>query len=380
MNAFALGAEQTAIRAMALEFAAEQMAPFAGEWDRERRLPVDTLRQAATLGMGAIYVDEALGGSGLGRLDAALIFEALATGCPSVAAFLSIHNMAAGMIASRGDEALRAHWLPKLASMDAIAAYALTEPDAGSDAASLRTRAAREGDTYRLDGTKQFISGGGMADLYVVMARTGDDGPSGISALVVPGDAPGLSFGPEERKMGWNAQPTRALVFENCRVPVSNRLGVEGQGFSIAMAGLDGGRLNIAACSLGGAWAALDKAVAYMNERRAFGKRLAEHQALRFRMADAMTDLEVGRSILWRAAAALDAGDPAASTLCAMAKRVCTDKGFAIANEALQMHGGYGYLTDYGLEKIVRDLRVHQILEGTNEIMRVIVARQVMGR
>lgn len=380
MNAFALGAEQTAIRAMALEFAAEQMAPFAGEWDRERRLPVDTLRQSATLGMGAIYVDEALGGSGLGRLDAALIFEALATGCPSVAAFLSIHNMAAGMIASHGDEALRAYWLPKLASMDAIAAYALTEPDAGSDAASLRTRAVREGDTYRLDGTKQFISGGGMADLYVVMARTGDDGPSGISALVLPGDAPGLSFGPEERKMGWNAQPTRALVFENCRVPVSNRLGVEGQGFSIAMAGLDGGRLNIAACSLGGAWAALDKAVAYMNERRAFGKRLAEHQALRFRMADAMTDLEVGRSILWRAAAALDAGDPAASTLCAMAKRVCTDKGFAIANEALQMHGGYGYLTDYGLEKIVRDLRVHQILEGTNEIMRVIVARQVMGR
>jgi alkylation response protein AidB-like acyl-CoA dehydrogenase len=380
MNAFALGAEQMAIRAMALEFAAEQMAPFAGEWDRERRLPVDTLRQAATLGMGAIYVDEALGGSGLGRLDAALIFEALATGCPSVAAFLSIHNMAAGMIASHGDEALRAHWLPKLASMDAIAAYALTEPDAGSDAASLRTRAAQEGDTYHLDGTKQFISGGGMADLYVVMARTGDDGPSGISALVVPGDAPGLSFGPEERKMGWNAQPTRALVFENCRVPVSNRLGVEGQGFSIAMAGLDGGRLNIAACSLGGAWAALDKAVAYMNERRAFGKRLAEHQALRFRMADAMTDLEVGRSILWRAAAALDAGDPTAPTLCAMAKRVCTDKGFAIANEALQMHGGYGYLTDYGLEKIVRDLRVHQILEGTNEIMRVIVARQVMGR
>ncbi|RIY03326.1 acyl-CoA dehydrogenase [Aureimonas flava] len=380
MNAFALGADQEAIRAMALEFAADRMAPFAGEWDRERRLPVETLREAAALGMGAIYVDEAAGGSGLGRLDAALIFEALATGCPSVAAFLSIHNMATGMIARHGEVALREHWIPKLASMEAIAAYALTEPDAGSDAAALRTRATLEGDTYRLDGAKQFISGGGLADLYVVMARTGGEGPSGISALVVPGDTPGLSFGADERKMGWNAQPTRALIFENCRVPVAHRLGAEGQGFAIAMAGLDGGRLNIAACSLGGAWAALDRAVAHMNERRTFGKRLAEHQALRFRMADAATDLEVGRSILWRAAAALDASDPAATTLCAMAKRVCTDKGFAVANEALQMLGGYGYLADYGLEKIVRDLRVHQILEGTNEIMRVIVARQVMGR
>ncbi|WP_416355251.1 acyl-CoA dehydrogenase family protein [Aureimonas phyllosphaerae] len=380
MNAFALGADREAIRAMALEFAAEKMAPFAGAWDRDRELPIGTLREAAALGMGAIYVDEALGGSGLGRLDAAVIFEALATGCPSVAAFLSIHNMATWMISRHGPPALRDVWLPRLTSMDAIAAYALTEPDAGSDAGSLRTRALPDGDHYRLDGTKQFISGGGLADVYVVMARTGGEGPSGISAFLVPGDTPGLTFGSNEQKMGWNAQPTRALIFENCRIPAAHRLGVEGQGFAIAMAGLDGGRLNIAACSLGGAWAALDKAIAYMSERRTFGKRLAEHQALRFRMADAATDLEVGRSILWRAAAALDAGDVDATTLCAMAKRVCTDKGFAIANEALQMHGGYGYLADYGLEKIVRDLRVHQILEGTNEIMRVIVSRQVMGR
>ncbi|WP_279481682.1 acyl-CoA dehydrogenase family protein [Aureimonas sp. SK2] len=380
MNAFALSADQEAVRAMALQFAAEKMAPFAGTWDEERRLPVETLREAAALGMGAIYVDEALGGSGLGRLDAALIFEALATGCPSVAAFLSIHNMATWMISRFGGEALRDAWLSRLASMDAIAAYALTEPDAGSDAVSLRTRATLDGDTYRIDGAKQFISGGGLADAYVVMARTGGEGAGGVSALLVPGDAPGLSFGPNERKMGWNAQPTRALIFEGCRVPAANLLGAEGQGFSIAMAGLDGGRLNIAACSLGGASAALDKAVAYMNDRRAFGKPLAEHQALRFRMADAATDLEVGRSILWRAAAALGAGDPGATVLCAMAKRVCTDKGFAIANEALQMHGGYGYLAEYGLEKIVRDLRVHQILEGTNEIMRVIVSRHVLGR
>ncbi|MBB3934949.1 acyl-CoA dehydrogenase family protein [Aureimonas phyllosphaerae] len=380
MNAFALGADREAIRAVALEFAAEKIAPFAGAWDRYRELPIGTLREAAALGMGAIYVEEALGGSGLGRLDAAVIFEALATGCPSVAAFLSIHNMATWMISRHGPPALRDVWLPRLASMDAIAAYALTEPDAGSDAGSLRTRALPDGDHYRLDGTKQFISGGGLADVYVVMARTGGEGPSGISAFLVPGDTPGLTFGSNEQKMGWNAQPTRALIFENCRIPAAYRLGVEGQGFAIAMAGLDGGRLNIAACSLGGAWAALDKAIAYMSERRTFGKRLAEHQALRFRMADAATDLEVGRSILWRAAAALDAGDVDATTLCAMAKRVCTDKGFAIANEALQMHGGYGYLADYGLEKIVRDLRVHQILEGTNEIMRVIVSRQVMGR
>lgn len=380
MNAFALGADREAIRAMALEFAAEKMAPFAGAWDRNRELPVETLREAASLGMGAIYVDEAQGGSGLGRLDAAVIFEALATGCPSVAAFLSIHNMATWMISRHAAASLREAWLPRLASMEAIAAYALTEPDAGSDAGSLRTRATRAGEDYLIDGTKQFISGGGVADAYVVMARTGGQGASGVSAFLVPGDAAGLTFGANEQKMGWNAQPTRALVFENCRIPAANRLGEEGQGFAIAMAGLDGGRLNIAACSLGGASAALDKAVAYMNERHTFGKRLAEHQALRFRIADAATDLEVGRSILWRAAAALDAGDAEATTLCAMAKRVCTDKGFAIANEALQMHGGYGYLADYGLEKIVRDLRVHQILEGTNEIMRVIVARQVLGR
>ncbi len=379
MNAFALGADREAIRAMALEFAAEKMVPFAGAWDRNRELPVETLREAASLGMGAIYVDEAQGGSGLGRLDAAVIFEALATGCPSVAAFLSIHNMATGWSRATPRHRFARPGFPSCehgGDRRLCAHRARRRLGCGS----LRTRAARDGEDYLIDGTKQFISGGGIADAYVVMARTGGEGPSGVSAFLVPGDAAGLTFGANEQKMGWNAQPTRAHVFENCRIPAANRLGEEGQGFAIAMAGLDGGRLNIAACSLGGASAALDKAIAYMNERRTFGKRLAEHQALRFRIADAATDLEVGRSILWRAAAALDAGDAEATTLCAMAKRVCTDKGFAIANEALQMHGGYGYLADYGLEKIVRDLRVHQILEGTNEIMRVIVARQVLGR
>jgi alkylation response protein AidB-like acyl-CoA dehydrogenase len=321
-----------------------------------------------------------MGGSELSRLAAALIFEALATGCPAVAAYVSIHNMVAWMIDSFGSNEQRMRWLPKLCAMELLASYCLTEPNAGSDAAALRTRAAHDGDHYVLNGQKQFISGAGSVDLYVVMARTGGDGPAGISALLVPGDTPGLSFGTNERKMGWNALPTRAVIFENARVPVTNRLGEEGFGFKIAMAGLDGGRLNIAACSLGGAQTALDKTLVYLNERKAFGRRLNEFQALQFRVADMATELEAARTLLWRAAAALDHKDANATQLCAMAKRFATDVGFDVANQAMQLHGGYGYLSEFGIEKIVRDLRVHQILEGTNEIMRLIVARGLFGR
>jgi butyryl-CoA dehydrogenase len=321
-----------------------------------------------------------VGGSALSRLDAALIFEALATGCPTVAAYMSIHNMSAWMIDAYGSEAQRRQWLPRLCTMELLASYCLTEPGAGSDAAALATRAVREGDDYVLNGQKQFISGAGAGDLYVVMARTGGSGAAGISTFIVPGDSAGISLGANERKMGWNAQPTRAVVFEDVRVPVANRLGAEGIGFKIAMAGLDGGRLNIAACSLGGAQSALEKALAYMKERRAFGKRLDEFQALQFRLADMATGLEASRTFLWRAAAALDAKEANATELCAMAKRFVTDTCFEIANQALQLHGGYGYLAEFGIEKIVRDLRVHQILEGTNEIMRLIVARSLVGR
>jgi alkylation response protein AidB-like acyl-CoA dehydrogenase len=338
------------------------------------------LREAAALGMGGIYIRDDVGGSGLTRFDATLIFEALSTACPSVAAYISIHNMCCWMIDGFGSDEQRQAWLPKLCTMEHLASYCLTEPGAGSDAAALKTRATRDGDHYVLNGAKQFISGAGASDVYVVMARTGEDGPKGISTIVVPKDAPGLSFGANEKKMGWNAQPTRTVIFENCRVPVANRLGPEGIGFKIAMAGLDGGRLNIAACSLGGAQGALDKAIAYMAERKAFGKRLDEFQALQFRLADMAIELEAARTFLWRAAANLDAKTPEATTLCAMAKRFVTDTGFDVANQALQMLGGYGYLADYGMEKIVRDLRVHQILEGTNEIMRLIVARGLVGR
>ncbi|RAI02409.1 acyl-CoA dehydrogenase [Acuticoccus sediminis] len=373
--------EQVAIRQMALDFAANEIAPHAMEWDEAKTFPVETLRAAAALGFGAIYVAEDVGGSGLSRLDAAMIFEALSTGCPAVASYISIHNMCAWMVDRFGSEEQRQAWLPSLATMECLASYCLTEPGAGSDAAALKTRARRDGDEYVLDGQKQFISGAGASHLYVVMARTGDDGPRGISTFLVPGDAPGLSFGANERKMGWNAQPTRAVVLDGVRVPAANRLGEEGVGFRIAMAGLDGGRLNIAACSLGGAQAALDKALAYMAERRAFGHALSEFQALQFRLADMATDLEVARTFLWRAAAALDAKASDATTLCAMAKRFVTDAGSAVANQALQLHGGYGYLSEYGIEKLVRDLRVHQILEGTNEIMRLIIARSlVRGR
>jgi len=377
---FSLDADQIAVREMARSFAAEVFAPRALAWDETKHFPVAEMREAAKLGMGGVYIAADVGGSAMSRLDAALVFEALATGCPTVAAYMSIHNMAAWMIDAYGSQAQRQKWLPKLCSMECLASYCLTEPGSGSDAAALVTRAVRDGDHYVLNGQKQFISGAGAGDVYVVMVRTGGPGPVGISTLVVPGDAKGISLGANERKMGWNAQPTRAVVFQDVRVPVENRLGEEGVGFKIAMAGLDGGRLNMAACSIGGAQSALDKALAYMKERRAFGKRLDEFQALQFRLADMATGLEASRALLWRAAAALDRGDANATPLCAMAKRFVTDACFEIANQALQLHGGYGYLSEFGIEKIVRDLRVHQILEGTNEIMRLIVARSLVGR
>jgi len=375
---FALNEDQVAVRDMAREFAQEKIAPHALRWDEEKYFPVEVMREAATLGIGGIYIRDDVGGSAMTRFDAALIFEALAQGCPTVSSFISIHNMASWMIDAYGTEAQRRKWLPQLCTMDLLASYCLTEPNAGSDAAALRTKAVRDGDHYVLNGQKQFISGAGRSDLYVVMVRTGGEGAGGISTLVIEGDTPGVSFGANERKMGWNAQPTRAVIFENARVPIANRLGEEGIGFRIAMAGLDGGRLNIAACSLGGAQSALDKTLAYTRERKAFGKRLDEFQALQFRLADMATELEAARTFLWRAAAALDRKDPNATMLCAMAKRFGTDVGFEVANQALQLHGGYGYLSEYGLEKIVRDLRVHQILEGTNEIMRLIVSRKLI--
>ncbi|MGN6311059.1 MAG: isobutyryl-CoA dehydrogenase [Xanthobacteraceae bacterium] len=375
---FALNEDQIAVRDMARDFAAEKIAPFALKWDEEKHFPVDVMREAASLGIGGIYIKDDVGGSALTRFDAALIFEALAQGCPTVSSFISIHNMASWMIDAYGSNEQRHKWLPKLGTMELLASYCLTEPGAGSDAAALRTRATRDGDHYVLNGQKQFISGAGSTDLLVSMVRTGDNGPGGISTLVIDSKTPGVSFGANERKMGWNAQPTRAVIFENARVPVANRLGDEGIGFKIAMAGLDGGRLNIAACSLGGAQSALDKTLSYMKERKAFNKRLDEFQALQFRVADMATELEAARTFLWRAAVALDNKDSDASMLCAMAKRFGTDVGFAVANQALQLHGGYGYLAEYGIEKIVRDLRVHQILEGTNEIMRLIVSRKLI--
>ncbi|GAA0509133.1 isobutyryl-CoA dehydrogenase [Saccharopolyspora spinosporotrichia] len=370
--------DQRTIQETVLEFAAERLAPNAVEWDQQKHFPVDVLREAGTLGLGGVYVDELVGGSGLSRFDSVLIFEALATGDPSIAAYVSIHNMVAGMIDRFGDDEQRRRWLPAMCSMERLGSYCLTEPEAGSDAAALQTRAVRDGDHYVLDGVKQFISGGGNSDVYVVMARTGEPGPKGISTFVVEGDTPGLSFGPNEKKMGWNAQPTRQVVFQGVRVPATHRLGEEGIGFRIAMAGLDGGRLSIAACSLGGGRAALDKSLGYVHERSAFGSKLSDFQVLRFKLADMATELEAARMLLWRAAWALDVKDPSATRLCAMAKRLATDAGFAVANEALQIHGGYGYLAEYGLEKIVRDLRVHQILEGTNEIMRLIISRGLL--
>jgi len=380
MPEFALDEDRIAIRDMARAFADEKLAPHAVDWDEKKHFPIEVIRETAPLGMGAIYVREDVGGSALSRFEATLIFEALATGCPSISAYISIHNMCAWMIDAFGGEAQRRKFLPPLVSMERLASYCLTEPGSGSDAAALRTRAIRDRDSYVLNGQKQFISGAGNErDFYVVMARTGEDGPKGVSTFLVEGGAPGLKFGVNERKMGWNAQPTRAVIFEDCRVPVENRLGPEGVGFKIAMAGLDGGRLNIGACSIGGAQSALEKALAYMKERKAFGKRLDEFQALQFRLADMATELEAARTLLWRAACALDAKTPDATKLCAMSKRFATDISFRVANDALQLFGGYGYLADYGVEKIVRDLRVHQILEGTNEIMRLIVARELVA-
>jgi alkylation response protein AidB-like acyl-CoA dehydrogenase len=380
MSLFALPEDQIAIREMARAFAAERIAPHAVEWDEKKHFPVDVLRQAAELGMGGLYVREDVGGSGLTRLDAAVVVEALAGGCPSVASFLSIHNMSAWMIDKFGAVAQRAKYLPALCRFDSIASYCLTEPGAGSDAAALKCSGRRDGAHFVLNGAKQFISGAGASDVYVVMARTGGAGAGGVSAFIVEKDTPGLSFGANERKMGWNAQPTRAVNFDDCRVPASNLLGAEGMGFKIAMAGLDGGRLNISAASLGGAQAAFDKARKYMSERKAFGKRLDAFQALQFRLADMAIELEAARVFLYSAAAAYDRGDADATMRCAMAKRFVTDAGFKVANEALQLFGGYGYLCEYGVEKIVRDLRVHQILEGTNEIMRLIVARGLVER
>ncbi len=379
MSQYALSEDQIAIRDMARQFAAEKLAPHALEWDEKKHFPMDVIRETAALGMSAIYVSEEAGGTGLGRLEAALIFEALAEGCPAVSAYLSIHNMVAWMIDRYGDSDQKARFLPPLLSMEHFGAYCLTEPGSGSDAAALKTRAVRDGDDYVVSGQKQFISAAGSADLYLVMVRTGGDGPKGVSTLLIPKDAPGLSFGSNEKKMGWNAQPTRAVIMENVRVPVANRLGAEGEGFRIAMSGLDGGRLNIGACSIGGAQSALMKALAYANDRKAFGLRLNEMQATQFRLADMATDLECARVFLYSAAAAYDRQDPETTMRCAMAKRVATETGSKVADEALQLHGGYGYLQDYGIEKIVRDLRVHQILEGTTEIMKLIVSRNVIG-
>jgi alkylation response protein AidB-like acyl-CoA dehydrogenase len=330
--------------------------------------------------MGGITVDESMGGSGLGRVESTTIFEALATGCPSVAAFLSIHNMAVWMIDAFGSLEFRRQVVPGLAAMDSLASYCLTEPGAGSDAGALQTRAVREGDFYVVNGTKQFISGAGASEWYVTMTRTGGAGPSGVTALAVHASYPGLTFGANERKMGWSAQPTRQVIFENCQVPVANRLGEEGEGFRIAMKGLNGGRLNIAACSLGGAQAALDRTLAYMSQRKAFGKTIDQFQALQFRLADMAIQLEAARALLQKAARRLDAKDPDATRLVAMAKCFTTEVGFRVADEALQLHGGYGYLAEYGIEKILRDLRVHRILEGTNEIMRLIIARGLVEK
>jgi alkylation response protein AidB-like acyl-CoA dehydrogenase len=376
---FALTEEQAAIQETALSFARERIAPFAAGWDATSTFPVEVIRATAALGMAAIYVPADKGGSGLSRLDGALIMEALAYGCPTIAGYISIHNMVAWMVATFASPQQTAAWMPKLASMEWLSSYCLTEPGAGSDAAAITSRAERSGDHYILNGTKQFISGAGASDFYLVFARTGGPGASGISAFAVLKDTPGLSFGPNENKMGWNAQPTRAVILEGCAVPATQRIGEEGRGFKLAMGGLDGGRINIAACSLGAAWAALDKARDYLGERRAFGRRIGGFQALQFKLADMATELEAARLMVYRAAEAIDRADSDATLYSAMAKRFATDLGFKICNEALQIHGGYGYLKEFGLEKLVRDLRVHQILEGTNEIMRVVIARRLLG-
>jgi alkylation response protein AidB-like acyl-CoA dehydrogenase len=370
--------EQIMIRDMARKFAEDELQPHSEEWDQTSHFPVDVIRKAAELGFASIYVKEDVGGAGLTRTDAALIFEQLAYGDVSTAAFISIHNMASWMIDTFGADEQRQAWLPRLTTMELIASYCLTEPGAGSDAASLKTKAVREGDEYVITGTKQFISGAGTSDVYVLMARTSEDGAKGVSAFIIEKDTPGLSFGANERKMGWKSQPTRQVILDGVRVPAANRIGEEGHGFKFAMAGLDGGRLNIAASALGGAQLALDKALSYAKERSQFGKAIADFQATQFKLADMETELQAARVMLYEAAGRLDRKDPAATRWCAMAKRFVTDTAFKVANDSLQIHGGYGYLADYGVERIVRDLRVHQILEGTNEIMRVIISRDML--
>ncbi len=374
---FSLTDDQRAIQEMALAFARDEMAPHSARWDEEKFFPVDVLRQAAGLGFAGVYVQDDVGGSGLTRLDASLIFEALSYGDVPTAAYLTIHNMASWMIDRFAGDDLRQRYLPRLTTMELIASYCLTEPGSGSDAAAMRTTAKLDGDHYVLNGSKAFISGAGVSDVYVVMARSGGEGAKGVSAFVVEKGWEGLSFGANERKMGWNSQPTAQVNFDNVRVPVANRIGQEGEGFRFAMMGLDGGRLNIASCSLGGAAFALDTAKAYMETRNQFGRPLKDFQALQFKIADMATELEAARLMVRNAAAALDNRDPQATKLCAMAKRFATDACFTVANDALQLHGGYGFLQDYPLERIVRDLRVHQILEGTNEIMRVIIGREL---
>jgi alkylation response protein AidB-like acyl-CoA dehydrogenase len=374
---FELSEDQRLIQKTARDFAASKFAPFAAKWDEDETFPIPAMREAAELGFAGIYVKGDVGGSELTRLDAALIFEELSAGCTSTAAYISIHNMASWMIDRFGTDEQRRKWLPKLTPMQLIASYCLTETGAGSDAANLKTKAVRDGDHYVLNGGKAFISGAGVSDVYVCMVRTGVDGPKGISCIVVEKGTKGLSFGKNERKMGWRSQPTAQVIFEDCRVPVANRIGAEGEGFRIAMMGLDGGRINIGACSIGTARAALEQAQRYVTERKQFGQTIGDFQTTQFKIADMATDLEASRLMIWNAAAALDRRDPRATMLCAMAKRFASDNASKIANDALQLHGGYGYLKDFPLERHVRDLRVHQILEGTNEIMRVIIAREL---
>jgi alkylation response protein AidB-like acyl-CoA dehydrogenase len=376
---FALSDDQRAIQATARRFAADKLKPNAARWDEDRHFPVAEMRAAAELGFAGLYVNEDVGGAGLGRLDAAVVFEELAAGCTSTAAFISIHNMSAWMIDRFAGDEQRRRFLPALVTMERIAAYCLTEPGAGSDAANLSARAKRDGDHYVLNGAKAFISGGGRADVYVCMVRTGEPGPKGISCIAVEKGAPGLGYGAQERKLGWNSQPTAMVTFENCRVPAANRIGGEGDGFKIAMAGLDGGRINIAACSVGAAAACLEEARAYTATRQQFGQPIAAFQATQFKLADLATDIEAARLMVRAAAARLDAKDPEATLHCAMAKRFATDVGFAACDGALQLFGGYGYLRDYPIERYLRDTRVHRILEGTNEIMRVIIARRLLA-
>ncbi|QSB44210.1 acyl-CoA dehydrogenase [Altererythrobacter sp. FM1] len=375
---FALTDDQLAIQDMARKFTADNITPFAAEWDEKHHFPRDVIQKTGELGFGAIYVSEASGGIALGRLEAALIMEAMAYGCPATSAYVSIHNMASWMIDTYGADELKARYLPKLVTMEHIASYALTEPGSGSDAAALKTSARLDGDHYVLNGTKQFISGGGFNDIYVVMVRTGEHKSKGITCLVIEKDTPGLSFGAPENKLGWNASPTAQLIFEDCRVPVANRVGDEGEGFRFAMAGLDGGRLNIGACSLGGAQRCLDEAVTYTKDRQQFGQSISEFQNTQFMLADMATELEAARALLYLAAAKVTDGAPDKTRFSAMAKRLATDTGSKVVNDALQLFGGYGYLKDYPIERFWRDLRVHSILEGTNQVMRMIVGRDML--